>query len=85
MHACHKKRCEEVGFTVHEEESAAHWAVSLGFMIDTLSGEYRCTPERMWKIRQASSGSAAALVSQGAKLNVWLVTPPSCFLYHGVS
>eukprot|EP00973_Karenia_brevis_P049466 6862914-Karenia_brevis.AAC.1 len=53
MLACHKKHCEDVGFAIHEEESAAHWAVSLGFMIDTLSGEYRCTPERMWKIRQA--------------------------------
>eukprot|EP00973_Karenia_brevis_P082010 11369297-Karenia_brevis.AAC.1 len=49
----HKANCTTLGFTVHEEEKAAQWAVSLGFALDTISGSYSVTPERCFKIRLA--------------------------------
>ncbi|CAK0857868.1 unnamed protein product, partial [Prorocentrum cordatum] len=47
-----KRRMTSLGFEVHEEEAARHWAESLGFAIDGLTGEHRPSPAKAWRLRQ---------------------------------
>ncbi|CAK0792456.1 unnamed protein product, partial [Prorocentrum cordatum] len=47
-----KRRMTSLGFEVHEEEAARHWAESLGFAIDGLTGERRPSPVKARRLRQ---------------------------------
>ncbi|CAK0907614.1 unnamed protein product, partial [Prorocentrum cordatum] len=63
-----QRRMTSLGFEVHEEEAARHWAESLGFAIDGLTGCYtfaQChylQPRRLWRTAAEEPRAAAALL-----------------------
>ena len=56
------------GFSVHERESAANYAVSVGIEINGIQGLVTCSPARRWKLRYALLWLASRPMVSGKQL-----------------
>ena len=56
------------GFSVHERESAANYAVSVGIEINEIQGLVTCSPARRWKLRYALLWLASRPMVSGKQL-----------------